>query len=155
MARTNIKRDRRTKTLMVASIPTIKKIKGKEYYVFAFKRGTAIVQSVGNGKYGLVDDMYNFICKPKYDFCCYMKRGKIFLCKRNKWGMANCNGDIVVPCEYDHIYSFKHGYAITRNKDKYGLISDTYQTVRKCKYTREEILTVRRELKSQFYYYCT
>lgn len=59
----------------------------------------------------------------------------------NKYGFANENNEIVIPCKYDYVHNFNNGYACCEIKDKWGVIDSTGQTVIPFKYDKVNSLT--------------
>lgn len=151
MKQRKVIRDRKLKTLMLAGEPRLENIGGAYIngiymYVYKRKNGIALVRHEEKEKYGLINRFNQPIIEVKYDFCCYPKRGHIFIMKKGLWGFANDAGKVICPCEFTQIYSFKYGMAIVRKGDKYGLVNKQGKIILKCKYTREDALKQRRKI---------
>lgn len=151
MKKQGIIRDRKEKTLLSAGTPRLKNIawdneNTKWRYVYKRHNGMAIIKHPKKEKYGLINMLNEIVIDTKYDFCCYPKRGHIFIMQKGKWGFVNYAGKVICPCEYSHIYSFKYGVAITRKGTCYGLVNQDGEAILKCKYTREQALKERQKI---------
>lgn len=51
--------------------------------------------------------------------------GLIAVQKNLKWGFADINGRLVIPCQYSEVKAFNNGYAMVRVNNKWGVINTT------------------------------
>lgn len=80
-----------------------------------------------HGKYGFFDTKMGIIrISTRYEDVGQTKvRDKLIPVKiLGKWGAVNRKEELIIQPNYDSIYSFINGMAITRINDKYGLIND-------------------------------
>ena len=149
MNTTRIIRDRKVKTLQMMGAPRCESVEGKTKLVYARRKGMAVIKDLYKDVYGIVNYKNQLIC-DKYDFCCYPKLGIAFVMKKDKWGFVNTEGKLICKCEYDHIYSFKDKFAITRKGNSYGLVNINGEVILKCVWTREKVLYTRRRIRNRF-----
>ena len=80
-----------------------------EKYAFCseFNNGCAIATSFVKGKrYGLINTKSEDILPPIFQSLQYMDFGLLAYKLNGKWGVVNCNGNIVLPNQYDGICEF-------------------------------------------------
>lgn len=78
------------------------------------------VGSMTGGKWGLIDEDYNEIIEPIYDYAspnsfssnCLLRVAKENVEKNEKFGFININGEVVIPLIYDHAKDFTEGLAL-------------------------------------------
>lgn len=51
--------------------------------------------------------------------------GLIAVKKNSRWGYADINGRLVIPCQYNEVKAFKNGYAMIRINENWGVINTT------------------------------
>lgn len=59
----------------------------------------------------------------------YFNEGRGLIYKKDKYGFANKNGEIVIACKYKNAYNFTEGYAAVMINNKWGFIGKSGKTV--------------------------
>ena len=101
---------------------------------FGFSGNRAWVKK--NGKWGMINKKGQFVLEPVYSSPEYMLHneqlelegfhdGLVLVTKHNKYGYADTNGKLVVPCNYTNGQSFCNGLAAVQKKGKIFFIDRT------------------------------
>lgn len=75
-----------------------------------------------NGKWGVVDSLFNEITPTIYDTICLSYWEPLMACKNGKWGYIDKSGTTVIPFIYDSVKAFDGGVAVVKYKGNYGII---------------------------------
>lgn len=88
----------------------------------AFFDGTAFV--LQNGSYRMINTDGEFLNDKTFeDAYPFIEENSLAAVKKDgKWGFANADGEIVIPCAYEAAKSFSYGLAAVRTEDKWGYI---------------------------------
>lgn len=103
--------------------------------VYALSEDRAVFRGENN-KFGLIDQNGEIICTPKFDDCeKILKDGTLMVMQRSgdkktkaKWGIVDCNGEILIPINYSKIVRSDKGFTIFNESRKaawYDLESNT------------------------------
>ena len=103
--------------------------------VYALSENRAVFRGENN-KFGLLDQNGEVVCTPKYDDCeKLLKDGALLVMQKGsdkkskaKWGIVDCNGEILIPIKYPKLIRSEKGFTIfddTRKAACYDLESNT------------------------------
>jgi len=93
-------------------------------FIFTFYNGIAATNKSGKG-YGVIDKDGNEVIPFIYQSTSVSTGDKNLIEARlnDKYGMVNRNNEVIIPFEYDYIYSFSNSETTTADKNnKHGLI---------------------------------
>ena len=91
-----------------------------------------------NEKRGYINKTGELVITTKNDFVDVYNGNKdslILFVNKNKWGLADSQGNVVVPAEYEKLSYFKEGFAIVANDGKYNFININNERLNKNDYT--------------------
>jgi hypothetical protein len=78
-------------------------------------------------KQGLMDDNYNIVIEPIYDYLSSANiDGSREIILNEKWGLLDKNLKLVVEPIYDMIEALNNGYRILELNNKYGLLDKNF-----------------------------
>ena len=94
------------------------------------------------GKLGFVDSVGNLITSPIYEKAWEPRDGVVWVMKDGLWGSINLAGEMIVPCQYNHISNYgPKEYALNRclqvsKEGEYGGVIDykTGEEILPCRY---------------------
>lgn len=100
-------------------------------------------QNGENGtKYGLYDSQCNEVVPCEYDWVTIEGEtyvmGPIPVEKNGKFGFANHDGNLIIPCIYDGFNFFRGEYAFVKIGEKWGMINRSGQLILPCIYDVDE-----------------
>lgn len=79
-----------------------------------------------------------FISKVKqYSSVRGFHEGYAAVCKNNKWGFVDVNGNEVIPCDYTEISDFSDGCAAVAKGNKYGFVDSNGRQIIPCQIVYE------------------
>lgn len=95
-----------------------------------------------DGKLGFVDSVGNLITSPIYEKAWEPRDGVVWVMKDGLWGSINLAGEMIVPCQYNHISNYgSKEYALNRclqvsKEGEYGGVIDykTGEEILPCRY---------------------
>ena len=98
-----------------------------------YKNGLARVQDYETEKYGFVDKSDNLVIDKTYDYATDFDEGYSVVEKKDRRGVINKKGDIVIPLKYDNVQKMENHFKVTNNQWKpsevVGLINNKNKTV--------------------------
>jgi len=102
---------------------------GEHYY---FSEGLSVFlfgELDEGGKYGYVDEDFNTVIPPRFDYAYDFHDGVAAVMIDEKWGYIDKAGNDVIPFRYDWALSFCNGLASVSINDKWGYINKAGNTV--------------------------
>lgn len=116
--------------------------------------GNNVARIVKGQKYGLISKQGTILVPPEYDAIFKFRRGEADVYKSGKWGLANDQSGIILPCIFDkRIWHFYGDQAVVCLNGKYGTVNSQMEYPVPCEYEaigfyRPGFYKVRREGKS-------
>ena len=107
-------------------------ISDKYDYMSDFKNNLAVVEK--NGKKGVINSDGVVVIKPQFDNA-YIDAKAIRICNKNKWGIANFSGRILLKPTYNFIEAFTNNYSRAHDDEKWGVIDRRGRTIIRFKYS--------------------
>ena len=116
--------------------------------------GNNVARIVKGQKYGLISKQGIILAPPEYDAISKFRRGEANVYKSGKWGLANDQSGIILPCIFDkRIWHFNGDQAVVCLNGKYGAVNSQMEYPVPCEYEaiefyRPGFYKVQREGKS-------
>lgn len=80
--------------------------------------------AIQDGNVLLIDISGRTLSEPLWDDCGWFSEGLGMVCRDNKWGYINTEGEEVIPCQWEYVGPFEGGVAeVQQENGLYGLIS--------------------------------
>ena len=80
-----------------------------------YKNGLARIQDYKTKKYGFVDESDNLVIDKIYDWASNFDDGYCVVENKDKRGIINKKGDIVIPLKYDNVQKIENHFKVTNN----------------------------------------
>jgi len=89
------------------------------------ERAFTLIGYSGNGTLGIVNQKGDTIMNPQYNSFGYVQNGKFWFNEKNKYGLADTIGTILIEPKYEYLSYFSdNGLATAKIKGKYGYINE-------------------------------
>ena len=72
--------------------------------------------------------------KGGYSEVRFASDGRAGVCRNDKWGFVDKEGNEVIPCKYENVEYFYHGHCFVEKNGKWGIINTDGKEVVPCEY---------------------
>lgn len=90
-----------------------------------------------------------------YDWACDFHYGLLSVYKEGKWGIANTNFDLVIPCNYEDIEAISTNRFKIRKGNKWGIIDNQLKTIANTEFESISHITKKYSKVCVYIHYCS